>query len=113
MTEAIHTGARRIRDGELIDEKTLAVEKRMKRQAVQDGVRNDNQMRRVQPIAYGRDERPVELAEMGLGRGVKLIGEQVHVTGLQAELRQLKLQQRDQFANAGGVAERDDFELIA
>ncbi len=113
VAEPVDAGARRVRDGELVDEILLAVEERVKRQAVQDVVRHDDEVRRLQPIADGRNERSVELAKMRLGRGLELIGERADVGGLQAELGQLELQERDPFANLGSIPQRDDVEPIA
>ncbi len=96
-----------------IDEKALAVEERVKRQAVQDVVRHHDEVRRLQPIADRRDERGIELAQMGLGRGLELFGKGGDVAGLQAELGQLKLQERDPLADLRRVAQGDDLELIA
>ncbi len=60
-----------------------------------------------------RDERGIELAQMGLGRGLELFGKGGDVAGLQAELGQLELQERDPLADLRRVAQGDDLELIA
>jgi hypothetical protein len=70
----------------------------VERQVVQEAVRSDDEMGGPEVALDGRDQLPVELAQVLVGRFQQLLLEGAHVFRPEAELRQLEAQQLEHAA---------------
>ena len=71
----------------------VAVQQRVERQVVQEIVRRDDQVLRLQILRDRRDELVVELLQMRVGRLQQLRVERLHVIPAQPEFGELKAEQ--------------------
>ena len=77
----------------------LPIEQRVERQVVQEAMRSNDEMGRLFEVARnGRDQLPVELAQVLVGCLQQLLLECAHVFRPEAEFRQLEAQQLEDAA---------------
>src|SRR3954470_17368793 len=95
-TEVIDCRAGRVTDGVSVHDIAAAILEQMKRNAMQDSVRN-NQTRpaTVQPFLYRLEERRMEQPQMRRDNLAEIAAVGLDVGASQPESRQLEVQQRD------------------
>src|SRR5207249_12254774 len=99
-TQVIHTGAGRIGNGELIDEKMLPVKRGVKGQIMQEIMGHYDQVPRFQLVPNRGQQLLVQLAKMRLCGCVKRLGSDACAAGCGMGFRELKLKQLEKIAYA-------------